>query len=142
LPAGRGAVTLEGGSELREQLPPVSPFSKILVALAGPFMNVVFGFAIAGVIYFTGLPVLVNPSYIGYLDPKSAEAQAGIREGDKIAQNKGSAIRALVNKKKRYPSAFLKTVLPQLFQLGGGVGPEQGVAGLLVELRPMASTVA
>ena len=47
-------------------------------------MNVVFAFAIAAVIYFVGLPVPVNPSIIGYVDPDSAEAKLGIHEGDRI----------------------------------------------------------
>src|SRR5436190_22958189 len=46
---------LEGASESAEKIPPASPFSKILVALAGPAMNVLFGIAIACVIYFVGL---------------------------------------------------------------------------------------
>src|ERR1051325_6675512 len=41
-PISKILVALEGGSEGRENLPPASPISKILVALAGPFMNVVF----------------------------------------------------------------------------------------------------
>src|SRR5690349_16937140 len=54
-----------------ESIPPAAPFSKILVAFAGPFMNVVFAFAIAGLIYFVGLPVAVNPSIIGNVEPNS-----------------------------------------------------------------------
>lgn len=72
-----------------EPLPPADPLSKILVAFAGPFMNIVFAFAIATVLYFTGLPVLVNPSYIGYVDPASPEAKMGIQEGDRIVMVDG-----------------------------------------------------
>src|SRR5512132_2996361 len=93
LPQMITSETLEGGSAAREKLPPVSPLSKILVALAGPVMNVVFAFAIAAVIYFTGLPVLVNPSIIGYLDPKSEEAKMGIREGDRIVAMDGKPVK-------------------------------------------------
>jgi regulator of sigma E protease len=94
LPQMITSETLEGGSESRDQLPPVSPWSKILVALAGPFMNVVFAFVIAVVIYFTGLPVLVNPSIIGYVDPSSPEAKAGIREGDRIVGVEGKPVKS------------------------------------------------
>jgi len=72
-----------------ETLPPVSPWSKMLVAFAGPFMNVVFAFVIATVIYFVGLPRLVNPSIIGYVEPDSEEAKLGIREGDRIVEVNG-----------------------------------------------------
>jgi regulator of sigma E protease len=94
LPQMITSETLEGGSRDRDKLPPVSPWAKIAVALAGPFMNVVFGFFIAVVIYFTGLPVLVNPSIIGYVDPKSPEGQAGIREGDRIVAVDGKPVKS------------------------------------------------
>ncbi|MGA2747983.1 MAG: RIP metalloprotease RseP [Verrucomicrobiota bacterium] len=72
------------GEDKKEEVPPAPPFSKVLVAAAGPFMNVVFAFVVATVIYFVGLPVPVNPSIIGYVDPKSPEARMGIQEGDRI----------------------------------------------------------
>ncbi|HEX4644762.1 MAG TPA: RIP metalloprotease RseP, partial [Verrucomicrobiae bacterium] len=75
-----------------EQLPQVSPWSKILVAFAGPFMNLAFAFVIATVIYFTGLPVAVNPSIIGYVDPNSPEAKMGIQEGDRIVAVDGKKV--------------------------------------------------
>jgi regulator of sigma E protease len=93
LPQMITSETLEGGGE-HEKLPPVSPWSKILVAFAGPFMNVAFAFVIAGAIYFTGLPVLVNPSIIGYVDPQSTEAQLGIREGDRIVAIEGRPVKS------------------------------------------------
>ena len=84
LPQMTTSAMLEGDNPTGEQIPPASPWSKILVAFAGPFMNVVFAFVIATVIYFVGLPVLVNPPIIGYVEPGSAEAKLGIKEGDKI----------------------------------------------------------
>lgn len=75
---------LEGKDKNSEPIPPAPPLSKILVAFAGPFMNIVFAFVIAIFIYFVGLPVLINPSIVGYVDPDSPEAKLGIREGDKI----------------------------------------------------------
>ena len=74
------------GSSNKEDLPPAPPLSKILVAFAGPLMNMVFAFAIAIVLYFVGLPVLVNPSVIGYVDPESTEAKLGIQQGDRIVR--------------------------------------------------------
>lgn len=93
LPQMITSETLEGNkSPTNEPLPSVSPWSKILVAVAGPFMNVVFAFVIATVIYFVGLPVLVNPSIIGYVDPASEEAKLGIRESDKIVEVNGKRV--------------------------------------------------
>lgn len=71
------------------ELPPAPPLSKILVAAAGPFMNIVFAFVIASVLYFTGLPVLIDPSVVGYVDPLSPEGKMGIQEGDRIVMVDG-----------------------------------------------------
>jgi len=82
LPQMITSEALEGHSET--QVPPAPPFHKILVAVAGPLMNVIFAFVIATLIYFVGLPTLVNPPIIGEVDPASPEAQLGIRQGDRI----------------------------------------------------------
>ena len=75
-----------------EQLPSVSPWSKILVAFAGPLMNVVFGIAIAFLLWGVGIPVPVNPPIIGYVDPGSPEAKLGIQPGDTIISVDGKPI--------------------------------------------------
>jgi regulator of sigma E protease len=82
LPQMITAESLEGHSE--EPVPPAPPLHKILVAFAGPFMNVVFAFAIATLIYFVGLPVPVSQPIIGQVDPASPEWKMGIREGDRV----------------------------------------------------------
>jgi regulator of sigma E protease len=85
LPQMITSEALEGESGTTgEKVPPAPPLSKILVAIAGPLMNVVFGFAIAALLYFIGLPVAVNPSIIGHVEPGSDEANKGVREGDQI----------------------------------------------------------
>jgi regulator of sigma E protease len=80
---------LEGKQANGEPLPAADPLSKILVAFAGPFMNIVFAFVIAVVLYFVGLPVLIDPSVIGHVDPNSAEGKLGLREGDRIVMVDG-----------------------------------------------------
>lgn len=94
LPQMITSEALEGNRSSDEPLPPVSPWSKILVAVAGPFMNVVFAFAIATLIYFVGLPMLVNPSIVGYVDPNSEEYKLGIREGDRIVAVNGKSVKS------------------------------------------------
>lgn len=94
LPQMTTAAMLEGDAAEGEQIQPASAWSKILVAFAGPFMNMVFAFVIATVIYFVGLPVLVNPAVIGYVEPGSAEAKLGIREGDRIVRVNGQRIKS------------------------------------------------
>lgn len=81
------------GKHATEPLPEITPLTKILVSVAGPFMNVVFAFVIATVIYFTGLPILVNPPIIGFVEPNSTEAKLGILEGDRIVEVDGRPIR-------------------------------------------------
>ncbi len=85
-------------------LPPVSALSKILVAVAGPAMNVIFAFALATVVYFVGLPVPVNPPIIGYVDPKSPEGRLGIHDGDKIVAIDGKPV-------KSWDDVFKTTIL-------------------------------
>ncbi len=95
LPQMVTSEALEGESLPENQnLPPASPESRILVALAGPVMNVVFAFFIATLIYFLGLPVPVNPSVIGYVAADSAEAKLGIRPGDRIVAIDGEAVKS------------------------------------------------
>ena len=80
------------GEAKEESIPPAPPFSKILVAAAGPAMNVLFAFFVAALIYYVGLPVLVNPSIIGNVDPSSPEAKMGIRRGDRIVAVDGKPV--------------------------------------------------
>ena len=107
LPQMITSEALEGtGGTPAEKIPPASPWSRILVAFAGPLMNVVFAFVIATFIYFVGLPMLVNPSIIGYVDPKSDEYKLGIREGDQIVGLNGKLIRS-------WQDVHLATILAQ-----------------------------
>jgi regulator of sigma E protease len=93
LPQMITSEALEGGtSASSDPIPPASPWDKILVALAGPFMNVVFAFAIAVVIYFVGLPVAVNLPIVGLVPPDSEEAKLGIRQGDVIVAMEGKKV--------------------------------------------------
>ena len=92
LPQMITSEAIEGKPE--EELPPITPLSKILVSVAGPFMNVVFAFAIALLIYFVGLPQAVNPSFIGYVDPQSAEAKLGVKEGDRVVAIDGKPVKS------------------------------------------------
>lgn len=94
LPQMTTSTAIEGQSDGAEKLPPVTPWSKILVAFAGPFMNVVFAFALATVIYIVGLPVPINPPIIGYVEPGSAEAKFGIQEGDEITRVDGKQVKS------------------------------------------------
>ena len=82
LPQMITSEALEGQAD--SKVPPAPPFHKILVAVAGPCMNVIFGFVVATLIYFVGLPTPVNPPIIGEVEVNSPEGKMGIKEGDRI----------------------------------------------------------
>jgi len=94
LPQMVTSTALEGKSQAAASLPPISPASKILVALAGPVMNGLFACFIATAIYFLGLPVLVNPAIIGGVEPGSPEEKLGLRPGDRIVAVDGKAVKS------------------------------------------------
>ena len=96
LPQMITSEALEGKAEDEEQLPPVTPLSKILVAVAGPFMNVVFAFVIGPLIWVVGKPVQVSPPVVGYVDPNSelreTSERAGLLPGDRFLTVDGNVI--------------------------------------------------
>ena len=117
LPQMITSEALEGKGD-EEQVPPAPPLSKIMVAFAGPMMNVIFAFVIATVIYFVGLPVLVNPSFIGKMDPDSAEYKMGIREGDRIVEVNGTPVKSW--QEVNYETVTARTnVLPVVIERAG-----------------------
>ncbi len=93
LPQMVTSETLEG-KEADQPVPPASPWSKILVAFAGPAMNCVLAFVIATIIYFVGLPIQVNPAIVGHVDAGTPEAAAGIKAGDRILAVNGKQVRS------------------------------------------------
>ena len=98
LPQMLTSEALEGKSEEEEEeaepLPDISPWAKIAVAVAGPIMNVVFAFVLAGIIYFVGLPKAITPPIVGALDEQSPEYAQGIRAGDVITSIDGKPIQS------------------------------------------------
>ena len=143
LPQMITSEALEGDSASKERIPPAPPFSKILVAFAGPFMNVVFAFLIATLIYFVGLPVLVNPSIIGYVEPGSEEAKLGIREGDKIVEVNGQKVKSwhdvtlatILARTNVMPVVVERAGARSTFQLTAKVNEDMGLKILNLEPR-------
>jgi regulator of sigma E protease len=92
LPQMITSEAIEGRSDA--PLAPISPVTKILVAVAGPFMNVVFALLLASIVWAIGLPVLVNPSVIGRVEPDSVEGKLGVRSGDRIVAINGHPVKS------------------------------------------------
>ena len=116
LPQMITSEAIEGKAE--ENLPPVSPGAKILVALAGPVMNAVFAFFLATLIYFVGLPVLVNPAIVGAIEPGSPEAKLGIEPGDRIVAVNGKPVNSWEDAQMTVAMA-LTNVLPVTLERAG-----------------------
>lgn len=92
LPQMITSEALEGGKSGAPPPPPAPPWSKILVSVAGPLMNVGFAFLVAVAVFFTGLPVPVNPAIIGHVPEDSPEHAAGLRAGDRIVAVNGQPV--------------------------------------------------
>lgn len=78
-----------------EQLPPVTPLDKIIVAFAGPLFS--FGLAVlfATAVWQVGKPAndADNSTMIGWADPTGPAWQAGLRAGDTILEVDGHPVR-------------------------------------------------
>jgi regulator of sigma E protease len=64
-------------------------WQRLVIAMAGPAMNVVLAVAILTGVYMVRYPKPLSPSQegvIGYVTPGSAAAEAGIRDGDRIVR--------------------------------------------------------
>jgi regulator of sigma E protease len=64
-------------------------WQRLVIAMAGPAMNVVLAVAILTGVYMVRYPKPLSPSQegvIGYVMPGSAAAEAGIRDGDRIVR--------------------------------------------------------
>jgi len=64
-----------------------APYKRILVALAGPTVNIVFALAVFSVVYFLGgrlQSFSQHTKIIGYVEPKSEIARQNIKNGDRL----------------------------------------------------------
>jgi regulator of sigma E protease len=95
LPQMAPMEAIEGKSDTpREELPPASPWQKIIVAFAGPLFS--FGLALffATIVWVVGKPVSYGEAttVIGIVAPHDPADQAGIKAGDKIISIDGHPI--------------------------------------------------
>jgi len=112
-------------------------WQRLIIALAGPSMNVVLAVALLTglfMVHYQKPPDSIQRAVIGHVFPNSAAAQAGVREGDRIAQLEeirdpswedvilkevASANRPLKVKLERGSRQFWVTVTPELEQRSG-----------------------
>lgn len=86
---------LEGKVEQsRDQLPPVKPLDKIIVAAAGPLFSFGLAFVMACVVWFVGKPQSEFDSpTIGYVEAGGPADKAGLRVGDVIVAVDGQPVK-------------------------------------------------
>jgi regulator of sigma E protease len=95
LPQMAPMETIEGkGESERAELPPVSPFDKIIVAAAGPLFSFLLALVFATVVWAVGRPSseAETTTTVGYVVPDSPAAKAGFQPGDKILSVDGHPV--------------------------------------------------
>ncbi len=90
---------IEGESDIpREALQPISPFSKIIVALAGPVFSVGLAFVMATAVWIVGKPDNeIDSTTIGYVAKGGPADQAGLKPGDEIISVDGKNVNHFVS---------------------------------------------
>lgn len=76
----------------RKQMPDVSPWKKIAVAVAGPFCNIVFAFLIALIVAAADEPE--NIALIGSVETNSVAWAEGLRPADQIIAVNGNPVKS------------------------------------------------
>lgn len=87
LPQMSPAEEIEGKSETEvKDLPPASPGAKICTALAGPLASLALGVVCACGVWILGVPtnMTFRTTTIGWVEPETPAAKAGILPGDVI----------------------------------------------------------
>jgi len=95
LPQMAPMEAVEGKSGVpRQDLPPVRPLDKIIVAFAGPFFSFMLALVFAVIVWAVGKPTVEAEATttVGYVIPDEPAAKAGFQPGDKILQVDGHPV--------------------------------------------------
>jgi len=76
------------------KLQPVAPWKRIIIAVAGPFMNIVTAFLLCLIVWAVGKPYDAGPgpAVVGRVYRESPAYEAGLRAGDLITEINGDRI--------------------------------------------------
>ncbi len=144
----------DGDEEDPHALPNVAPWRRIIVMLAGPFMNLVTAVVIFAILMMAGVPTFTGnaeatPVQITAVAPDSPAQQAGLQAGDvivsingetvvglqaviqRITENAGKDITLVVRRGDEEVTTTLRPRLPD------EIPPGQGATG--VQIQPYTS---
>jgi regulator of sigma E protease len=79
-----GMEKLQGNTDGKNNIEDVSPWKKILVAIAGPLCNVIFAILLGLIVSFGDHPE--NPAVIGKIESDCKAFSLGLKSGDKIVK--------------------------------------------------------
>lgn len=94
LPQMESMEGIEGKAELPpEHCHPLKPLDKVIIAAAGPLFSLLLAYAFAVVVWGLGKPVGdVQGTTVGYVQPDSPAAVAGVLPGDKVLAVDGKPV--------------------------------------------------
>jgi regulator of sigma E protease len=86
-------------AEPPRSIPPIAPWKRILVSVAGAAGNIVFAFLIAWVVFVVGKPASPEErnATVGFVDEASVAYAAGLRVGDEVLTVNGYPVRNWVD---------------------------------------------
>lgn len=89
--------TIEGERSSDQPLPPISPWDKIIVAIAGPIFSLLLALAIGLIVWKVGKPAdIIHSTEIGYIQKGSPAERGGLQLGDNILAVNGNKVKGFI----------------------------------------------